>query len=148
MTDYYFNGKAAWGFPVSFLKELLNIKFGMPQATACGIVKKANNMIKNPAQGNPAPNSADSRQIKIADNIPGAEYANAMQVNHNKDEFQLMFLNLMGMSGRVTGKIIVSPGHCKRMIAALQDNLKKYEERFGDIKEAAAPEGKEIGFRA
>jgi len=86
-------------------------------------------------------------EIKIADNIPGAEYANAMQINHNKDEFHLMFLNILGPSGRVTGKIITSPGHFKRMIAAMQENLKKYEEHFGEITEAVAPEGKEIGFK-
>jgi hypothetical protein len=89
----------------------------------------------------------DANQIKIADNIPGAEYANAMQVNHNNDEFQMMFLNIMGISGRVTGKIITSPGHYKRMIAAMQDNLKKYEEQFGQIKISDSPEGKEIGFK-
>lgn len=97
-------------------------------------------------QNNPAP--LGPQQIKIADNIPGAEYANAMQINHNKDEFHLMFLNIMGISGRTTGKIIVSPGHYKRIILAMQDNLKKYEKQYGEIKEAAAPEGKEIGFRA
>ena len=86
------------------------------------------------------------REIKIADNIPGAEYANAMQVNHNKDEIQMMFLNIMGISGRVTGKIITSPGHFKRMISAMEDNLKKYEDRFGEVKEAAGLD-KEIGFK-
>jgi hypothetical protein len=89
----------------------------------------------------------EKREIKIADNIPGAEYANAMQINHNRDEFHLMFLNIMGLAGRVTGKIITSPGHYKRMIEAMNDNLKKYEERFGEIKTADVPEGGEIGFR-
>ena len=70
------------------------------------------------------------KEIKIADNIPGAEYANAMQVNHNKDEFHLMYLNILGVSGRVSGKIITSPGHYKRMIAAMQENLEKYEKQF------------------
>ena len=88
------------------------------------------------------------QEIKIADNIPGAEYANAMQVNHNSDEFQIMFLNIMAASGRVTGKIITSPGHFKRMVAAMQDNLKKYEDNFGAIKDVKGPEEKEIGFRA
>ena len=89
---------------------------------------------------------AGKREIKIADNIPGAEYANAMQINHNKDEIQMMLLNIMGASGRVTGKIITSPGHFKRMIAAMKENLKKYEDRFGEVKEAAAV-GDEIGFK-
>ncbi|PIT89337.1 MAG: DUF3467 domain-containing protein [Candidatus Levybacteria bacterium CG10_big_fil_rev_8_21_14_0_10_36_7] len=87
-------------------------------------------------------------EIKIADNIPGAEYANAMQVNHNKDEFQMIFLNILGASGRVSAKIITGPGHFKRILAAMQDNLKKYEDQFGEIKEVAGPEGKEIGFQA
>ncbi|MEA3398607.1 MAG: DUF3467 domain-containing protein [Patescibacteria group bacterium] len=87
------------------------------------------------------------KEIKITDNLPGAEYANAMQINHNKDEFQMMFLNIMGMSGRVGGKIITSPGHFKRMIAAMDDNLKKYESQFGQVKEAVGLEGKEIGFK-
>lgn len=87
------------------------------------------------------------RQIKIADNIPGAEYANAMQINHNKDEMQIMYLNVMGVSGKVTGKIITSPGHFKRMINAMQDNLKKYEESFGEVKVSEGPDGKEIGFK-
>ena len=88
-----------------------------------------------------------AKQIKIADNLPGAEYANAMQVNHNRDEFQLLFLSIMGSSGKVSSKVITNPGHFKRMVAAMQDNLKKYEEQFGEIKAAVAPEGKEIGFK-
>jgi hypothetical protein len=89
---------------------------------------------------------AGAQEIKIADNIPGAEYANAMQVNHNKDEFQIMFLNILGISGRVTGKIITSPGHFKRIIAAMAENLKKYEEKYGEVEKSADLE-KEIGFK-
>ena len=89
----------------------------------------------------------NQKQVKIADNLPGAEYANAMQVNHNRDEFQMMFISIMGASGKVAGKIISNPGHFKRMVVAMQENLKKYEEAFGEIKAADAPEGKEIGFK-
>ncbi len=87
------------------------------------------------------------QEIKIADNIPGAEYTNLAQINHNKEEFMLMFANVMPPSGRVVAKIITSPGHFKRMIGAMKDNLRKYEERFGEIKEA--PEvSQEIGFKS
>jgi hypothetical protein len=47
----------------------------------------------------------------------------------------------------VVGKIITSPGHLKRIINALQQNVKMYEDKFGEIKEAEAPGGKEIGFK-
>lgn len=87
------------------------------------------------------------KEIKIADNIPGAEYANAMQVNHNQDEIQMMFMNLMGQSGRVVGKVVTTPGHFKRIIAAMQDNLKKYEENFGEVKEMKGREEEQIGFK-
>jgi len=86
------------------------------------------------------------REIKIADNIPGAEYANMAQISHNPEEFQLMFINMMAGTGRTTGKIITSPGHFKRMVTAMQENLKKYEEAHGEIKTANPPAGKEIGF--
>lgn len=84
-------------------------------------------------------------EIKITDSFAGGEYANAMQVVHNKDEFLINFLNIVSPSGRVCGKIITSPGHFKRMILALNDNLNKYEQQFGPIKEAESPK-KEIGF--
>jgi hypothetical protein len=86
------------------------------------------------------------QEIKINDNIPGAEYANFMQTNHNKEEFQLVFGNIMPPSGRVVSKVITTPGHFKRMIFAMQDNLKKYETKFGEVKESVAIENKEIGF--
>ncbi len=87
------------------------------------------------------------KQLQVADNIPGAEYSNMMQVAHNRDEFQLVFMNVFMNSGRVAGKIITNPGHYKRMVEALKDNLKKYEEKFGIIKEADAPDT-EIGFKS
>ncbi|MBT4277852.1 DUF3467 domain-containing protein [Candidatus Falkowbacteria bacterium] len=96
---------------------------------------------QQPAQGGQA-----KQEVKIADNIPGAEYANFMQTNHNKEEFQLVFGNIMAPSGRVVSKIITTPGHFKRIISAMQANLKKYEEKFGEVKESAPVESKEIGF--
>lgn len=86
------------------------------------------------------------KQIQIADNIPGGEYANAMQVSHNKDEFQIIFFSIFPPSGKVTGKIITTPGHFKRMVNAMVDNVKKYEEKFGEIKEAESV-SEEIGFK-
>ena len=93
------------------------------------------------------PEQNQKQEIKIADNILGAEYANALQINHNKEEFQMMFLNILVPNGKVVGKIISTPGHYKRMLAAMTDNLRKYEERFGAIAEAEELNNKEIGFK-
>jgi len=89
----------------------------------------------------------EQQELKIADNIPGAEYSNLAQINHNKEEFLMAFFNVSGLAGRVVSKVITTPAHFKRLIMAMQDNLKKYEEQFGIIKEA--PElNKEIGFKS
>ncbi|MEI6379019.1 MAG: DUF3467 domain-containing protein [Candidatus Falkowbacteria bacterium] len=87
------------------------------------------------------------QEIKIADNIPGAEYTNAAYISHNSEEFQLVFTNIMAPSGRVVSKLITTPGHFKRMINAMNDNLQKYEAQFGKINEAEPVNDKEIGFR-
>lgn len=86
-------------------------------------------------------------QIKVHDDILKGAYANAMQVSHTQEEFILDFLNLYPHQGVgiVNARVIISPGHLKRIIAALQDNLKKYEDRFGKVSEASEPT--EMGFK-
>lgn len=53
----------------------------------------------------------------------------------------------MPPSGRVVSKLITTPSHFKRMISAMNENLKKYEEQFGAIKDIADANEKEIGFK-
>jgi hypothetical protein len=88
----------------------------------------------------------EKKQIKIADNIPGAEYSNAAQFQFNKDEMQMIYLNLFSGSGRVSAKIVTSPGHFKRMISAMTEAMDKYEKQFGAVKETE-PIAREIGFK-
>ena len=90
----------------------------------------------------------DSKQIKIQaskDDLKGA-YSNAMQVSHTGEEFVLDFLSITRTSGVLSARVIISPGHFKRMVKALEDNLKKYEEHFGKITLTETPD-KEIGFK-
>lgn len=87
------------------------------------------------------------QQIQIKDGFAGGEYANAMQVSHGREEFLLMFLNILPPTGRVVSKIITSPGHLKRILRALDENLKRYEAAFGKVEEAESPRD-EIGFKA
>ncbi|MEK7651888.1 MAG: DUF3467 domain-containing protein [Patescibacteria group bacterium] len=88
-------------------------------------------------------------QVKITDEILKGVYANTMQVSHTPDEFVLDFMNIFPASGVgiVTSKVIVSPAHYKRVLAAMQQNLKLFEDKFGTIKHVDTPEPK-IGFRA
>ena len=88
-------------------------------------------------------------QIRASDDLIRGVYANAMQVVHTKEEFVLDFLNLYSHQGigAVTARIITSPGHMKRIVAALADNMKKYEQQFGTIEAADQPAEGDVGFK-
>lgn len=84
-------------------------------------------------------------QVKASDEMLAGKYANVMQVLHTKEEFVLDFLNVFPPSGSLNARVIVSPAHVKRMVSALAENLKKYEDQFGAVAEGDVPETK-IGF--
>jgi hypothetical protein len=84
-------------------------------------------------------------QIKAKDEDLKGFYSNLMQVSHTREEFCLDFFNLFPPQGILISRIIVSPSHLKRMIMALEDNLKKYEEKFGKVEVVKEPE-RIIGF--
>lgn len=86
-------------------------------------------------------------EIKISDSEMKGVYANLMKVTHTKEEFVLDFANVLPPKGVVTARVITSPGHLKRIIKALEENMRSYEEKFGKIVEAPEPK-KEMGFQA
>lgn len=79
-------------------------------------------------------------QIKAKDDVLAGAYANVAQVAHTKEEFVLDFMSMFPPAGTLNARVIMSPGHFKRMIAAMQDNLQKYESKFGPIERADEPE--------
>ena len=84
--------------------------------------------------------------IKATDEKLKGEYSNVMQILHTKEEFVLDFLNVFPPTGTLNSRIILSPGHFKRMVKAMQENLQKYEASFGKLDESQEPKG--IGFQA
>ncbi len=90
--------------------------------------------------------------IKIEDDILKGAYSNIMFASHNKEEFVLDFMSVFGQQGIAVAKVITSPGHFKRIVAALNDNLKRYEEQFGKIEgnlpagTASTSESSKFGF--
>ena len=77
--------------------------------------------------------------IKIPEEILRGVYANQMVVRHSREEFVIDFINVCPPEGIVNARVIVSPGHLKRMVAALADNLSRYEQRFGAVTTSEAP---------
>ena len=86
----------------------------------------------------------EPKEIKInfPQELQGGVYSNNMIVSHTKEEFILDFIMVAPPAGAVTARVIVSPGHMKRIVAALQENISKYESAFGTIQIAEEPKGK------
>jgi len=68
-------------------------------------------------------------------------YVNMAMVNHSETEFTLDFIYVQPQEpkGKVRARIITSPKHAKRMLAALQDAVSGFERKFGDIDPSGAP---------
>lgn len=79
--------------------------------------------------------------VKIPDEELKGRYSNLLRIMHTREEFILDFLMGVPPHGVVTSRIITSPGHLKRIIGALTDNLKKYEAAYGLVREAQEPAG-------
>src|SRR5215475_11371418 len=74
-------------------------------------------------------------QVQIDEDISHGVYSNLVLINHSENEFVLDFAFIQPSSGRakVRTRIISSPRHTKRLLAALTKNIERYEERFGAI---------------
>ncbi len=81
-------------------------------------------------------------KVNFPPSLQGGVYSNNMVVTHTKEEFILDFLMVAPPTGTVTARVIVSPGHMKRILTALQENISKYENAFGTIQIAEEPKGR------
>ena len=81
-------------------------------------------------------NSEKEIKIKASDEALAGKYANVAQVSHNKEEFVMDFMSVFPPSGSLNSRVIMSPGHFKRTVKAMQENLQKYESNFGTIEES------------
>ena len=79
-------------------------------------------------------------QIQIDEAVATGLYANMALVNHTDAEFTLDFIYVQPQQPKATvrARVITSPRHMKRLLAAMADNLQKYEARFGVI-DASGP---------
>ena len=72
-------------------------------------------------------------------------YSNLAMITHRKEEFVFDFLFVQPQGGnqgeavaQLRSRVIASPGHTKRVLRALEENVRRYEAQFGPIDEADA----------
>ena len=74
--------------------------------------------------------------IEIKPEVAQGRYANLAIITHSSSEFILDFVqNMPGLPKMQVGsRIIMTPEHAKRLLGALNDNIRKYESQFGEIR--------------
>lgn len=89
-------------------------------------------MSERSPSGEPAP-----IQIDLDEATAQGAYSNLVLINHSDNEFVLdfAFLQPNGPRARVRARIVSSPRHTKRLLKALEANVRRYEERFGTIED-------------
>ncbi len=74
--------------------------------------------------------------IELKDDVAQGIYSNLALITHSSSEFIIDFIRIMpGLpKANVQSRIILTPEHAKRLLLALEDNVKKYESQMGPIK--------------
>jgi len=82
-----------------------------------------------------ADNQAEQQelQIQVPPDVQGGRYANQLFVTHTQEEFILDFIMATHPAAVLNSRVVVSPSHVKRIIVALQDNIARYENMYGEI---------------
>ncbi len=78
------------------------------------------------------PQGTSKLQVQIDEDVSQGCYCNLVLLNHTESEFILDFAFIQPAGGRakVRARVISSPRHAKRLLAALQKNIERYEEKF------------------
>lgn len=84
---------------------------------------------------NPVPPQGGEIQIEIDDATAQGVYSNLALISHSETEIVLDFIYIQPQvpKAKVRSRVVTSPSHAKKVLLALEDNIKKYEARFGAI---------------
>jgi isocitrate dehydrogenase kinase/phosphatase len=88
--------------------------------------------------------------IELGESEAEGTYSNLVLISHSPAEFVMDFTRVLPgkPKAKVYSRIIMAPQHAKSLLRALEENVKKYEAEFGEVKVYGMP-GKEknIGFQ-
>ena len=79
--------------------------------------------------------------IKADDQTQAGHYSNVARISHSPEAFQVDFLVVHSDPpfGRLQARIVLTPGHAKRLARALAENIERFERVHGEIRLAEPP---------
>tara|TARA_B100000902_G_scaffold100133_2_gene102494 strand:- start:2911 stop:3225 length:315 start_codon:yes stop_codon:yes gene_type:complete len=86
--------------------------------------------------------------IELTEEVAEGSYSNLAIINHSPSEFVVDFIQMMPgiKKAKVKSRVILTPQHAKRLMKALVDNVTKYENQHGEIKDVDPSAGVPINF--
>ncbi|SFC51173.1 Protein of unknown function [Flexibacter flexilis DSM 6793] len=83
------------------------------------------------------PNPENQLNIELPEEIAEGIYSNLVLIAHSNTEFVFDFIRMMpGVpKAKVKSRIVMTPEHARRLLAALAENIERYEQAFGGIQE-------------
>lgn len=87
-------------------------------------------------------NQQNQLNIELTEEIAEGIYSNLAIITHSNSEFVLDFIKVMpGVpKAKVKSRVLLTPQHAKRLLAALKDNIQKFESVHGVIKVDNSPQ--------
>ena len=82
-------------------------------------------------------NLENQLNIELSEDVAEGIYSNLAIITHSNTEFVVDFIKIMpGVpKARVKSRIVLTPQHAKRLMKAIADNVAKFEQLHGKIKD-------------
>ena len=93
-------------------------------------------------------NKKEGLNIELNEDIAEGVYSNLAIINHSPSDFVVDFIQMMPgvKKAKVKSRVILTPQHAKRLMKALKDNISKFENQHGEIKDLDPSSGILINF--
>ncbi len=89
------------------------------------------------------PKTSNKMAIQADPQVAVGVYSNLMMISHRREEFVLDFLFVQPARGQQTAavaslrsRVVTTPEHLKRILRALEENIRRYESTHGPIQES------------
>lgn len=82
-------------------------------------------------------------EVELSAEVASGVYSNTALIAHSQSEFVIDFIQILPGIPKpsVKSRIILTPLHVKKLLAALADNVAKFEQQFGKITDNNAKAG-------
>ena len=82
-------------------------------------------------------NNKNNLNLELDENLAQGTYSNLALINHSVSEFVVDFVNIMpGVpKSKIKSRIVLTPQHAKRLAKALAENIRRFEDVNGEIRD-------------